>query len=219
MFNISSIPTKVIGQDEQVLVKNGSPYHCIHSCSLQLINNPPQQNNLSQSNKHNNTHPFNNQSISAENKLQSYDTNSELSDNPANNHNVELMPSHSSHSSENPTHPSYPSENSLQPPYQPECLSQSTHPFQITTQRSDSSQSSQPETLKPNISPQHSQSIKKLKPHSTTRYKLINDSNWINAEIINNAGKATGKYSNCLNISSNDGQRLSTIFQKLQKRN
>ena len=45
-----------------------------------------------------------------------------------------------------------------------------------------------------------------LKPHSTIRYKLSNDSNWINAEIINHAGKATGKYSHCGSILSNDGQ-------------
>ena len=78
-------------------------------------------------------------------------------------------------------------------------------------------QSSQQEPLKPNTSPQYSQSIKKLKPHSTIRYKLNNDSNWIEAEIINRAGKATGKYSNCWNISNNDGQRLSIDLSKIKQ--
>ena len=78
-------------------------------------------------------------------------------------------------------------------------------------------QSSQQEPLKPNTSPQYSQSIKKLKPHSTIRYKLNNDSNWIEAEIINCAGKATGKYSNCWNISNNDGQRLSIDLSKIKQ--
>ena len=55
-------PAKVLGQDRQFLVKNGSSYHPIHPCMLQLINNPPWPNNLSQSNKHN-IYPFNNQSI------------------------------------------------------------------------------------------------------------------------------------------------------------
>ena len=32
--------------------------------------------------------------------------------------------------------------------------------------------------------------------------------NLVNTQIINHAGKATGKYSNCWNISSNDGQQL-----------
>ena len=96
-------PAKVLGQDgQQVLVKNGSSYHHIHPCRLQLINNPPQANNLSQSNKHN-TYPFNNQSISTENKQQPYDTDSESSDDLENSHNIELIPSYSSHSSENPT--------------------------------------------------------------------------------------------------------------------
>ena len=81
--------------------------------------------------------------------------------------NIELMPSHSSHSSENPTQLSYPSENSIQPSYQPKHSSQSSYPFKTITQHSQSSQSSQLETLKPNISPQQSQSIKKLKTHST----------------------------------------------------
>ena len=156
----------------------------------------------SQSNKHNNTYPFNNQCTSTENEQQSYDTDSELSDDPENNHNIEPMSSNSSHSSENPIQPSYPSENSIQPPYQPECSSQLSHPFKTTTQWSPSLQSSQPETLKPNIS-QHSQSIKKLKPHSTIKYKLNNDSNWKNVEIINHAGKVI---SNCWNISINDGR-------------
>ena len=72
-------PAKVLGQDrQQVLVKNGSSYHCIHPCRLQLINNHPQPNNLSQLNEHNNTYPFNNQSISVGNEQQSYDTDSEL---------------------------------------------------------------------------------------------------------------------------------------------
>ena len=109
-------PAKVVGQDgQQLLFKNGSSYHHIHPCRLQLINNPSQPNNLSQSNEHNNTYPFNNQSISKENK-QPYDTNSESSDDLEKNHNIELMPSHLSHSSENPTQLSYPSENSIQPP-------------------------------------------------------------------------------------------------------
>ena len=128
-------PAKVLGQDgQQSLVKNRSSYHCIHPCRLQLNNNPPQPNNLSQSNEHNNTYPFNNQSIYAKNEQQSYDTVSKLSDDPENSHNIELMSSHSSHSYENPIQLSYPSENSIQPPYQPECSSQSSHPFKITTE-------------------------------------------------------------------------------------
>ena len=34
------------------------------------------------------------------------------------------------------------------------------------------------------------------------------------AEIINPAGKAKGKYSNCQNISNNDGQKLSIDLSK-----
>ena len=55
-------------------------------------------------------------SISTENKQQAYDTDSESSDDLENSHNIELMPSYSSHSSENPTQLSHPSENSIQPP-------------------------------------------------------------------------------------------------------
>ena len=124
------------------------------------------------------------------------------------------MPSHSSHSSENPTQLLYPSESSIQSSYQ---AKHSFNPFETITQRSQSSQSSQLETLKPNISPQNSQSIKKLKSHSTIRYKLNNDSNWIDAEIINHSGKATGSYSNCWNILNNDGQRLSINLSKIKQ--
>ena len=132
-------PAKVLGQDgQQVLVKNGSSYHHIHPCRLRLINNPPQANNLSQSNKHNNTYPFNDQSISTENKQPAYDTDSESSDDLENSHNIELMPSYSSHSSENPTQLSHPSENSIQQSYQPEFSSQSSHPFETTRQCSHS---------------------------------------------------------------------------------
>ena len=73
------------------------------------------------------------------------------------------------------------------------------------------------EPLKLNTSPQRSQSIKKLKPHSTIRYQLNNDSDWVDAEIINCAAKATGKYSNCWNISNNDGQRLSINLSKIKQ--
>ena len=62
------------------LSQNGRSYHHTHPCKLQLINNPPQPNNLSQSNKNNNTYLFNNQSISAKNEQKSYNTDSELSD-------------------------------------------------------------------------------------------------------------------------------------------
>ena len=58
-------------------------------------------------------------------------------------------------------------------------------------------QSSQPETLKPNISSQHSQSIKKVKTTPHHKIQTNNDSNRKDAEIVNPAGKATGKYSNC----------------------
>ena len=54
----------------------------------QLVKNPPLPKNLLQSNEHNNTYLFNNQSISAEKEQQSYDTDSELSDDPENNHNI-----------------------------------------------------------------------------------------------------------------------------------
>ena len=57
------------------------------------------------------------------NKWQPYDTDSESSDDPENDHNIVLMPSNLSHSSKNATKLSYPSENSIQPPYQPEYLS------------------------------------------------------------------------------------------------
>ena len=83
--------------------------------------------------------------------------------------------------------------------------------------KSHLSQSSQPETIKPNILSQHLQSIKKLKPHSTRRFKLKNDSNWINTEIINCAGKVTGKYLNCWKISNNDGQLLSIDLSKIEQ--
>ena len=89
-------PAKVPGQEgQQVLVKNGSSYHCIDPCRLQQINNPPQTNNLSRSNERN-TYPFSNQSVPAKNELQLYDTDSELSKDPETNHNIELMPSNSS---------------------------------------------------------------------------------------------------------------------------
>ena len=194
-------PAKVLGQDgQQVLVKNGSSYHHrIHSSRLHLINNRPQPNNVSQSNKHKNTYAFNKQSISAENEQQSYDTDSEFFDNPENDHNAItfiILIIHIHHSSY-PIQPSYPSEKSIQPPYKPECSLQSSHSFETTTQRSHSSQSSQPEILKPNISSQHSQSIKKVKTTPHHKIQTNNDSNRKDAEIINPAGKATGKYSNC----------------------
>ena len=93
-------------------------------------------------------------------------------------------------------------------------ITQSSHPFETTTQHPHSSQSSQLTTLKPNKSSQHSQLIKKLKPHPTIRYKPINDGNWIDAEIINRAGKATRKYSNCWNISKMMDNNYQSIFQK-----
>ena len=107
-----------------------------------------------------------------------FSDNSQVPASEFNNMHIKTEPVYHTH----PTQKITPSENSIQLPYQPECSSQS-HLFETTTQHSHSSQSSQAETLKPNISSQYSQSIKKLKPHSTIRYKLINDSNWINAEI------------------------------------
>ena len=62
-------PAKVLGQNGQkILVENRSSYHHMHPCRLQLINNPPKPNILSQSNEHN-AHPFINQSISAKKQM------------------------------------------------------------------------------------------------------------------------------------------------------
>ena len=72
-------------------------------------------------------------------------------------------------------------------------------------------------TTQPIVIPDTSQQTKKIKPNSLIKYKLSSTSDWETAKIINREGKATGKYSNCWNISDEYGEQKSIDLSKVEQ--
>ena len=72
-------------------------------------------------------------------------------------------------------------------------------------------------TTQPIVIPDTSQQTKKIKPNSLIKYKLSSTSDWETAKIINRAGKATGKYSNCWNISDEYGEQKSIDLSEVEQ--
>ena len=60
------------------------------------------------------------------------------------------------------------------------------------------------------------QSINKVRPNNLIKYKISNSSDWENAKILSQAGKATGKFSNCWNIKNNNSNEMYIDLSKVQ---
>ena len=86
----------------------------------------------------------------------------------------------------------------------------------ITTLQSSLS-AHQVTTTQPIVIPDTSQQNKKIKPNSFIKYKLSSTSDSETAKILNRAGKATGKYSNCWNISDEYGEQKSIDLSKVEQ--
>ena len=93
----------------------------------------------------------------------------------------------------------------------------SSHSFIAPSQSLTSTKTSTSTTTQPIVIPDTSEQIKKIKPNSFTKYKLSSTSDWETVKIINRAGKATGKYSNCWNISDEYGEQKSTDLSKAEQ--
>ena len=61
------------------------------------------------------------------------------------------------------------------------------------------------------------QSINKVRPNNLIKYKISNSSDWENAKILSQAGKATGKFSNCWNIKNNTDNEMYIDLSKVQQ--
>ena len=72
-------------------------------------------------------------------------------------------------------------------------------------------------TTQPIVIPDTSQQTKKIKPNSLIKCKLSSTSDWETAKVINRASKATGKYSNCWNISDEYGDQKSIDLSKVEQ--
>ena len=200
-------PAKVLGQDrQQVLIKNGSFYLRVHPYRLQLIDKKPQNNHSIQQN-HCTNHP---QPLPLHtDQQQPYFSDSDSSDDLSNLHcNQRQMPATVPSSQPSIT----PLQSSLSAHQATTASSQS---FVAPSQSLTSTQTTT--TTQPIVIPDTSQQTKKIKPNSLIKYELGSTSDWGTAKIINRTGKATGKYSNCWNISDEYGEQKSIDLSKVEQ--
>ena len=190
-----------------MLIKNGSFYLRVHPCRLQLIDKKPQNNQPIQQ-IHCTNHPQP-PPLHAD-QQQPYFSDSDSSDDLFNLHcNQRQMPATVASSQPSIT----PLQSSLSAHQATTASSQSS----IAPSQSLTSTQTSTTTTQPIIIPDTSQQTKKIKPNSLIKYKLSSSSDWETAKILNHAGKATGKYSNCSNISDEYGEQKSIDLSKVKQ--
>ena len=190
-------PGRVLGQDgQQVLVKHGSTYIRVHPCRLQLASQSRQQeinsNQPSCPSQHDDQIDSNKLFIPTTKctRMYTYDSDEDIQQQPnadsANNDTVAVSEGEiQQHSINEPNH-----DTVFDPT--PEDIDE----HDLTESITEFDQSNK--TIHPLLIP-------KVKTNTLIKYKDKIDDDWTTARTTSRAGKATGKYANCWNIVTGEG--------------